>query len=188
MSGRAGGEGEAFVVPISRVRVVGTIAVAALLGALGIAAFRYGQRLPLGNLWVRSALAGGGLLAGMTTLLVPFGVLRLLRRRRLIVGPDRLRLVERADRVVGEVPFDNIADVRVVEIGAGVTSLGIVLARRDRGDTFWPLGLSRHQRAAHVGGHDFGLDAGYVLAPEAIRDEVVARLQRWRSSEPIDAG
>lgn len=78
-----------------------------------------------------------GLICIVGGLIVAFGLI--LRHRRLIIGEDRLQLVGSGNRVLGQLPYDNILDMHL-----GVdASVEIVLDTTRRKDTWWPSWADR---------------------------------------------
>jgi hypothetical protein len=106
-------------------------------------------------------------------------VRRISRGRRLAIAADRVLMVEGADRVIGEIPFDNIARVDVTEAGipgARQSFVAFWVIAPDRPDTRWPGGERLRTMNRGMFGFDYAIETGYVEPPCAILDRITRRM------------
>jgi hypothetical protein len=78
-----------------------------------------------------------GIVLCLIVVMQPFVLYRVLRSRTLLFGGDRLFLIAGREKVTGQIPYCNIAEVTVVKRRA-LHAVGIHLRDRDDSDTFWP--------------------------------------------------
>src|SRR5262249_23779087 len=107
-------------------------------------------------------------------------VLSWLRRRRLVLGEDRLQLLE-GNRVLGQVPFDNIAQVAVGQVGRSFAVL-LLLGDHHRPDTCWDGPPGFHDYFKRAEGFDLFI-AGFRVYPEDLRTKIVAPCRGVRAAE-----
>jgi hypothetical protein len=85
-----------------------------------------------------------GLLIGIGAVIVgPVFIVLTLRaiwvRRRIIIGADRLQLIERRqgqDVVIVQIPYQNIVELKCVSVSSSQWQIGITLKRLDDPETF----------------------------------------------------
>ncbi|MDX1963857.1 MAG: hypothetical protein SFX18_11925 [Pirellulales bacterium] len=101
-------------------------------------------------------------------------------KRRVILGKDRLQIVERwkmQDRVILQIPYYNITDVQV-DATHGESRLGIDLRDLEDLNTFAPR--VNYQRNKELYGRHICLDYGYVGGPSALKvtlDQLIVKLR-----------
>jgi hypothetical protein len=150
-----------------------------LLGAVLLYAYFHG----IGR---KGYLVPGLLLVGVNAILFPTYVRCLFSDERLILGPDRLQLVKGKDRVVGQVPFENVAVVALNKAD-DLKSLGLDLHDLKRTDTFWPTGLASTPDRREAGGHDVTLGGDLQVTARALLKEINHRVEAFRSANPTAA-
>jgi hypothetical protein len=110
------------------------------------------------------------------------GVVYVARRRfwpgkmRLIIGKDRLQLVEDKDVVVGQVPYDNMGRLGTVNMGFSVEALAIDLGDRERTDTFWRVGRTTYDtfKKNPKVGYDILLPPGWAISAKLMQSKIRA--------------
>ena len=111
-----------------------------------------------------------------------YGLVRSLRaRRRLIVGVDRIQLVELAhndDSVVLQIPYSNFAEVKY-EATRSHRRVGIDLLDLNDPETYAP-GTNFESRRRAIGRH-FCITVGYEGGPSAIASAIIDAIAKWRS-------
>ncbi len=103
-----------------------------------------------------------------------------LRRRRLVLAKDRLQLLE-GNRVLGQVPFDNIAQVAVRQVGRSFAVL-LLLGDYHRPDTCWDSPPGFHDHFKRAEGFDLFI-VGFRIYPHDLRKKIVARCQGIQPAE-----
>lgn len=95
-----------------------------------------------------------------------------VRKRRMFLGGDCLQLLE-GDRVLGQVPYDNIAQATVGRVGR---SFAVLLLLHDyrRPDTCWDNPPGFHDYLKGTEGYDMFI-TGFRGHPEDLRARIVAR-------------
>jgi hypothetical protein len=99
-------------------------------------------------------------------------VLPWLRQRRLVLGGDCLQLLE-GGRVLGQVPYDNVARAAVDRVGRSVAVL-LLLHDYRRPDTCWDHPPGFHDYLQKTEGCDLFI-MGFRGYPEDLRAKILAR-------------
>src|SRR5262245_20770188 len=82
----------------------------------------------------------------------------MVRLRRLIIGANRLQLLSDVGRIIGQLPYDNILDVKM-----NGNDVNILLDSLRRKDTWWP------RWADDRSGYHIQLTAGFETDAVALR-------------------
>jgi hypothetical protein len=175
-------ENDASIVHADREKLTLLAALGFVMAGMGVALVRYFPRD------AALSFCGWLLLAGSApAALLPLR--RCLAGRRLRVAADRIEVVERAARVVGRIPFDNVASVETWTRGE---QSAVVITVRDpaRGDTWWPGGALLRRVSRGLFDYDFCIEPSYELRGAAISHMIVARLERHRGggTAPSETG
>lgn len=95
---------------------------------------------------------------------------RITGRERLVIGADRVQIVEGKEPVVtGQLPYANIAEIVAVKAdGAGTAHIGVTLRDWNDPETRWPGGVAMYEFRRKEGFHDVTLGMGYTRSPRAI--------------------
>jgi hypothetical protein len=117
---------------------------------------------------------GGLLLLAVTGYAIFQFVGPLVRDRRIVLGSDRLQLVE-GRRVLGQVPYDNIEKMVVDRVGRGGFGVWFTLYDYARPDTFWDNPPGFHQYLKRKDGFDLFIEPGFREYPEEIRRRILDR-------------
>jgi hypothetical protein len=166
-------EDDASIVGADREKLALLAALGFAIAGAGIALFTYFPR--------DAALSFCGwllLVSGALAALIPLR--RCLAGRRLRVAADCVEVVERAARVVGRIPFDNVASVETWTRGE---QSAVVITVRDpaRGDTWWPGGALLRRVSRSLFDYDFCIEPSYQLEGRAISLMIAARIERHRN-------
>ncbi len=101
-------------------------------------------------------------------------------RRRLVVGVDRLQMVERRrgeDVVVLQLPFANIAEMKYEAVDELTWRLGIDLEELDDPDSYiWFNTFTDNKRSD---GRHFSVTGGYTASTKAITKELKRAYETW---------
>jgi hypothetical protein len=121
--------------------------------------------------------------AGAVMIVLPF-----LRDRRMVLGADRLQMVE-GNRVRLEIPFDNIADAVVRKRARSEAVLMLRLHDPCRSDTRWddPGGVRYFLKRST--GFDLFLETGFQDSPKTLRKKILERclhLQPAQAAHPFE--
>lgn len=121
-----------------------------------------------------------GLLGVAVTAYTAYAAVRpWLEGRRLVLGAECLRLIE-AGRVVGQVPYDNIARLSVDRVGRALAVL-VVLHDAQRPDTWWEAPPGFHGYLKRARGCDLYL-VWFSVPPETLREKLLARCSSARQA------
>ena len=96
------------------------------------------------------------------------------RQRRLLLGKGCLQLLE-GDRVLGQIPYDNIANAVVGNVGP-VVSLLLTLHDYNRSDTCWDIPPGFHDYFQRTKGFDLFIK-GFEVSPEILRGKILSYCQ-----------
>jgi hypothetical protein len=109
---------------------------------------------------------------------VPASVLCVIRRSHLILGKDCLQLV-RGEKVAVQIPYENIAQVRLAEVEVLGKCIGIDLHDLDESQTLCPDAAATKNS---LGWHYALRDESWTMPLVQIRDQIVKRLPSNPSS------
>jgi hypothetical protein len=93
-------------------------------------------------------------------------------RRRLVLGADRLQLIER-DSILGQIPYDNISRIVVGQVGRS-TAVLILLHDYHRPDTCWDNPPGFHGYLKSTTGFDLFI-VEFNGSPEHLRKKILSR-------------
>ncbi|GEM_PF-3471401 len=166
---------EGVIFERSRARTLGLTVCWVVLSAWGMCMFS-------GALNGNADLGIKGLLFGIVLMIgAPIMILREVRslwvRRRLIIGSDCIQVIERLageDRVVLQLPFANIAEVKYEENRRRV---GIDLHRLDDADTYAPWEKFKGNRQSS--GRHYCIPVGYRSGPRVIASKIEKAYSLW---------
>jgi len=114
-------------------------------------------------------LIGGGLIG------VAVNIGRTFRHRRLILGDECVQFVEGNELVLGQIPYDNIADLKFLNHRTR-KGVAIVCVQPLRPDTFWSGAGSVFDDSMEYQ-CDVIIGYGLTLPPRRVFDQLLAR---WR--------
>jgi hypothetical protein len=117
-----------------------------------------------------------GILLFIVVVMQPFFLYRLLFSRTLVIGSDRLFLIRGREKVVGQIPYWNVAEVILVKRGA-LNAVGIHLRDQDDSDTFWP-------NKGWNSDCDVLLPDYLTASPESLAGQIAARAREARQGMP----
>jgi hypothetical protein len=170
---------EPIDVRIDSMRLGAALGGAALFVLVSVACLHFaegrGELLFAGWLGVVT-FAGMGLL----------GVWRLARGERLRILDDRLQVVTKGGRVVGEIPFEAIETVELIEV-QGRPCCGLRLRRG--AEVRWGSAIFRAVNS--VAGflpNAYWLPGGLVEPQQVLTDWIVERLELWRATRSGESG
>jgi hypothetical protein len=110
--------------------------------------------------------------------LVLLTLVRLATGQRLVIGSDRLQIVQGAETIVAQIPYRNIAGLASFTY-SWRKFLGFDLANPHDAETFWSWG----QRGNSYGFH-FILADSYAEALDDIRNRILTYFQAWETRAP----
>jgi hypothetical protein len=141
---------------------------------------------------VLTLVSGCSLLIGVMVLSGRWSALRL--RERLVLGTDRLQLHVQDSVVVGDIPYDAIADIGGCRGFAGLRQVdgrwvarerdrpfgvGIRLSDPDRADVVWPA-LAELRRLWQPKGFDLVLVGPFEETVESVLDRLLGKYREFR--------
>jgi hypothetical protein len=109
---------------------------------------------------------------------------RTFRNERLIIGEDCLQIVVGSrDKVIGQIPYDNLAAVRVCAVSTGNEEEGyrwshdrveVSIYKRKRKDTWWPRIVKDEDFEVIIGDN-------YDTKPRKIVEMILARVEAYQT-------
>ncbi len=166
----------------SLAKTAGLIALCVLGGLFGLLlVFGYFNEREPGRTYITWWGLAIGLLLVFTMPIMSLLLARaLLVRRRLVVGVDRLQMVERLrgeDVVVLQIPFANIAEMKYEAVDDLTWRLGIDLEKHDDPDSHIRFNTFTGNKASD--GRHFSVTGGYAASTKAITKELKQAYDAW---------
>jgi hypothetical protein len=107
-----------------------------------------------------------------------------LRGRRLVLGADRIQMLER-DRVLLQVPYDNIAEAKVRHARRSEDMLMLRLHDASRADTRWHPPPSGRESLQKTTGFDLFIDTGFKDNPMTLKEKILDRCHHLQIAEVV---
>lgn len=153
------------------------VALGGLIVAWRLSGFVLGNRRPS---WVITIAAGFCVLMG--GFFAVTAVAQMLRKRRVVVGADRVQVLERAggaEVVVAQVPYANVVGIGVESTDTG-PHVNVALADRAAEGTFDSAGLVRAWLNGE--GHSLMLENHYRGTPQELATAIDDAALEWRQA------
>lgn len=113
---------------------------------------------------------------------------QIMRDHRIVLGSDRMQLLENADEVLGEVPYANVADAEVISDRNGGKRVVISLVGLREGETFWPARrwLCKTYCKPIRGWDTIVIERYFGLPLEQIVDRLLERVEAYEAVAKLD--
>lgn len=111
---------------------------------------------------------------------LPLSSYHLIFRTTLIVGKDKL-LGMRRNEIIGQVPFENIDEISLIEPEGSPSFIGIVLFDPTESNTFWNLrGKWDYKFERKMYDHEIVIFSGWEIPLEEVLRKISLRLDVYR--------